>query len=225
MDQISSAMQRYAGEIYRLQEDCDDCEYVSISTLAEHVDTSLQAVSRMIRRLKEAGLVIHEPYQGVRLTPEGERVALPAIRRHRLIEVFLVDIMKFGWEETHDLADTLEFGINEALEERIDELTDYPSRCPHGDPIPRGGVMPELNDVSITKVGPGTRGRISRVRTHDPEKLRYLGELGIVPGVDFRLESTEPFNGPLRIRVGRHEHILGNKLAETIWVDPADQAD
>lgn len=221
MSEVSSAMQRYVAEIYRLQQECDEDEYVGVSSLAEHVDASLQAVSRMIRRLKEAGLVIHEPYQGVRLTPAGEREALPAIKRHRLIEVFLVDVMQFGWEETHDLADIFERGIDDVLESRIDELTDYPDRCPHGDPIPRDGVMPQLNDTSIVTLDPGTHGTISRVRTHDPEKLRYLAELGIVPGVEFHLKSRAPFNGPLRIRVGRHEHILGHELAQTVWVDPA----
>lgn len=214
-------MRRYAAEIYRLQQECDEDEYVGVSSLAEHVDASLQAVSRMIRRLKEADLVMHEPYQGVRLTPAGEREALPAIKRHRLIEVFLVDVMRFGWEETHDLADIFEQGIDEVLEARMDKLTGYPERCPHGDPIPREGVMPTLNDTSIVGLEPGTGGLISRVRTHDPDKLRYLEELGIMPGVEFQLTARAPFNGPLRVRIGRYEHIIGHELAKTVWVEPA----
>lgn len=214
-------MQRYAAEIYRLQE---DHPYVPLSALAEHADVSLQAASRMIRRLKQAGLVEHEPYAGVRLTPQGERVALPAIRRHRLIEVFLVDAMGFGWEEIHALADVFEAGINQTLEDRLDELTNHPTRCPHGDPIPsRDGVMPALNDVSLLTLEPGMAGRISRVRTHDPDKLRYLAELGLMPGVEFRLESRAPFNGPLRIRAGDQEHILGHELAAALWVEPENQ--
>jgi len=211
-------MQRYTAEIYRLQQ---DHPYVTLSMLGEHVHVSPQAVSRMIRRLKQAGLVVHKPYRGVRLTPEGERIALPAIRRHRLIEVFLVDVMRFGWEEVHNLADVLEPGINQVLEDRIDELTGHPTRCPHGDPIPtRDGVMPPLNDVSLATLRPGTKGRISRVRTHDPEKLRYLAQLGLVPDTPFELLSRAPFNGPLRIRVGNKEHILGHELATTLWVEP-----
>ncbi|MFQ5859406.1 MAG: metal-dependent transcriptional regulator [Anaerolineae bacterium] len=215
---ISPAMQRYAAEIHRLQQ---DHPYVPLSMLAEQVDVSLQAASRMIRRLKEAGLVVHEPYRGVRLTPEGERIALPSIRRHRLIEVFLVRVMRFDWEEIHDLADVLESGIDQVLEDRIDELTGRPAHCPHGDPIPtRDGVMPPVTDVSLVTLDPGVAGRISRVRTHDPDKLRYLAELELVPGVDFRLESRAPFNGPLRIRIGNEEHVIGHELAATLWVEP-----
>lgn len=216
---ISPAMQRYAAKIYRLQQ---DHAYVNLSLLAEHVDVSQQAASRMIRRLKETGLVVHEPYRGVQLTRVGERVALPLIRRHRLAEVFLVQIMRFGWEIVHELADVLEPGINQVLEDRIDELTGHPTRCPHGDPIPtREGVMPSLNDMSLVTLESGAVGRISRVRTHDPEKLRYLAELGLVPGVEFRLEAKAPFNGPLRIRAGNQEHILGHELAATLWVEPS----
>lgn len=224
MPEVSNTMRRYAAEIYRLQQECDDDEFVGVSSLAEYVDASLQAVSRMIRRLKEAGLVIHEPYQGVRLTSAGEREALPAIKRHRLIEVFLVNVMQFGWEETHDLADVFEQGIDDVLEARMDDLTGYPERCPHGDPIPREGVMPTLDDTSITTLEPGAHGTISRVRTHDPDKLRYLEELGIVPGAKFQLAAQAPFNGPLRIRIDRYEHIIGRELAQTIWVEPAAES-
>lgn len=215
---VSPAMQRYAAEIYRLQQ---DHPYVTLSMLGEHMYVSPQAISRMIRRLKQAGLVVHEPYRGVRLTPAGERVALPAIRRHRLLEVFLVDVMRFGWEEVHDLADVLEAGIDQVLEDRIDELTGHPTRCPHGDPIPtRDGVMPPLNDVSLVTLQPGAKGRISRVRTHDPEKLRYLAQLSLVPDTPFELLSRAPFNGPLRIRAGNREHVLGHELAAVLWVEP-----
>ena len=94
----SPAMQRYAAEIYRLQE---RRPFVSLAELAEHLDVSAQAVSRMVQRLKEAGFLVHKPYRGVRLTEAGERISLPAIRRHRLIEVFLVKVMGYDWSETH----------------------------------------------------------------------------------------------------------------------------
>lgn len=214
---ISPAMQRYAAEIYRLQE---DNAYVPLSLLAEQVDTSLQAASRMIRRLKEADLIVHEPYQGVRLTLKGEHLALLGVRRHRLIEVFLVQVMRFGWDEVHDMAEQLELGVNQALEDRMDELTGHPTRCPHGEPIPtRDGVMPHLNDVSLITLSPGAMGWISRVRTHDPAQLRYLKELGLVPGVGFRLLNQAPFNGPLRLRVGAQELVLGRELAARLWIE------
>ena len=216
----SSAMQRYAAEIYRLQQ---DHPYATLSSIAEHVDASLQAVSRMIKRLKHAGLVAHAPYKGVRLTPEGERTALPAIRRHRLAEVFLVKVMKFGWDEAHHLTDGFELGIDQKLEARIAELTDHPSRCPHGEPIPsKDGIMPEVTDRSLIILAPGDIGHISRIRTHDGEKLRYLAQLGLIPGVGFRFMARGPFNGPVRILVDRQEHVIGHKLATVIWVETQD---
>lgn len=214
---ISQAMQRYIAEIYRLQQ---DNAYVALSALAEQADVSLQAVSRMIRRLKKVGLVVHEPYQGVWLTPEGARTALPWIRRYRLIEVFLVQVMRFRWDEIHELTGVVERGVNQVLEDRMDELAGHPTRCPHGAPIPtRDGVMPAPNDVQLVALEPGIKGRISRVRTRDPDKLRYLAQVGLVPGVALRFQARGPFRGPLRVRVGGQEHVLGRELAATLWVE------
>ncbi len=210
-------MRNYAAELYRLQE---DHSYVPLSFLAEAMTVSLQAASRMIRRLQQAGLIVHRPYHGVRLTPEGETQALPALRRHRLAEVFLVQVMGFGWDEVHDLTDHLEPGINEILEERIDELAGYPSRCPHGEPIPSpDGHMPSVEDGPLITLEPGAKARISRVRTHDPDQLRYLGQLGLKPGKSFHLLDRAPFSGPLRIDLGTEELVLGYKLASAIWVE------
>lgn len=213
---VTEAMRRYAAEIYRLQESQD---YVSISELAEHICVSFQAISRMISRLKKGGYIIHEPYRGVRLTREGEIIALPAIRRHRLIEVFLVRIMEFGWHEVHDVTDQFELGINDLLEQRIDELLDHPTRCPHGEPIPTlDGEMPVIRDASLVESEAGRDYRISRVRVHDPEKLQYLGELGLYPGNQFRALSFAPFNGPVHILMDRHEIVLSYELAAALFV-------
>jgi DtxR family Mn-dependent transcriptional regulator len=209
-------MRRYAAEIYRLQ---DEGPTVGLSELAESVNASLQAASRMLGKLKESGFVQHEPYRGVRLTEEGVRLAMPAIRRHRLVEVFLVKVMGFGWDEVHDFADRFELGLNELLEDRIDALAGHPKRCPHGEPIPdREGVMPEVHDQSLAMVEVGSECILSRVRIHDPEKLRYLGELGLVPGVEFRLISRAPFNGPFRIAKDRQEIVLGYDLAVALYI-------
>jgi DtxR family Mn-dependent transcriptional regulator len=218
---ITPVMQHYLMEIYRLQERAGA---VSPSALADHLEVSVQAVSRMIRQLREKGLVKHEPYQGVQLLPEGERWALRSIRRHRLIEVFLVRVMGFGWHEVHALSDIFEEGINDVLEDRMDEVAGHPTRCPHGEPIPtRDGVMPALADTSLIGLNPGAVGEISRVRTEDSEKLRYLGELGLVPGVTLHLHARAPFNGPLRVLADHQEHVLGHELAAAIWITPHHQ--
>jgi DtxR family Mn-dependent transcriptional regulator len=218
MEKVTLGMRRYAAEIYRLQE---NQEYISLSELAEHIDASLQAISRMINRLRDSDLVDHKPYRGVRLTAEGEQCAMPALRRHRLVENFLVKIMGFGWDEVHDVSDQFELGINQALEDRIDELSGFPTRCPHGEPIPsKEGVMPEINDSSLVTSPSNETYCVSRVRVHEPAKLRYLGELGLVPGKCFYLISIAPFNGPVRIQLDQNELVLGYDLSAALWVEP-----
>jgi DtxR family Mn-dependent transcriptional regulator len=210
-------MQRYAAEIYRLQE---EQEVVPLASVAEHVDASIQAVSRMVKRLKTEGYLTQRMYRGVRLTPEGERIAMPAIRRHRLSEVFLVKVMGYDWAEAHELTEILVLGVNEELEDRIDSLSGFPKRCPHGEPIPdRNGEMPTVRDQPLVGLNSGVDVTISRVRTHNMDKLRYFAELGLVPGRQFSLLSCAPFRGPLRLRDDRQDHIIGYELAASLWVE------
>lgn len=214
---ITPAMRRYAAEIYRLQE---TREYVGLAELAGEVGTSSQAVARLVARLRQRGLLVHEPYRGVRLTPAGEAVALPAIRRHRITEAFLVRVLNFSWDEVHAITDRFEQGVDEAIEVRLFEAAGRPQRCPHGEPIPtRDGRMPALADASLVEMPAGETYRLSRVRVHEPEKLRYLGELGLYPGTAFALVSQGPFKGPLRIRERSQEIILGHELAAGLFVE------
>jgi DtxR family Mn-dependent transcriptional regulator len=213
---VTASMGRYAAEIYRLQE---GRRLVNLSELSEQVHATHQAVSRMIGRLKKAGYVEYEPYRGVRLTAVGVKIALPAIRRHRIIEVFMVRVMGFGWDEVHDFTDRFELGVDDLIEERIFEVAGRPTRCPHGEPIPgKNGVMPALDDASLVEMKSGVPYRLSRVRIHDPDRLHYLGELGLYPGTDFRYLSQAPFRGPLRIQVGRQEIVLSHELAAGLYV-------
>jgi DtxR family Mn-dependent transcriptional regulator len=213
----SPAMRRYAAEIYRLQQ---DYEQVSLSLLATHVATSAQAISSMVRRLGDDGYLVHEPYRGVRLTSKGEEIAMPALRRHRLVEVFLVRVMGYDWAAAHELADTFENGVNDELEDRIDELTGHPTRCPHGEPIPdKAGIIPVVRDMPLQDVPSGSDCQISRVRTHNTDKLHYIAELGLVPGVSFHLFSCAPFKGPLRLQMKPHDHVIGYELAGALWVE------
>ncbi len=210
-------MQRYAAELYRLQE---DHTMVPLSLLAEQAGTSLQAVSRMARRLKDGGFLTHEPYRGVRLTESGEAIALPSIRRHRLVEVFLVRVMGYDWAEAHELSDVMARGVNHEIERRIDRMTGYPRRCPHGEPIPdEDGRMPIINDRCLNTLNSGVDIDISRVRTHDLDKLRYCAQLSLIPGERFHLLSCAPFHGPLRLRRQREDHIIGYELASSVWVE------
>jgi DtxR family transcriptional regulator, Mn-dependent transcriptional regulator len=214
--ETSPVMREYLAEIYRLQEDEPT---VSTTSLAERLDVSAPAVPRMLKRLKSAGYVEHKPYQGVALTPLGEREALREIRRHRILEVFLVNVMGFTWDEAHTHSEDLGKGLNDPLTERMAEMTGFPIRCPHGEPIPdQDGNLPEIKDLCIMNLTVGHKGSISRVRTHDLEKLRYLASLGLVPGAEFEIVGRAPFNGPMRLRLGREEVVLGVELTQSLWV-------
>jgi DtxR family Mn-dependent transcriptional regulator len=214
---VSPAMQRYAAEVFRIQQDTPK---VSLSHLAENVESSPQAIARMVKRLTEGGYATYEPYRGVRLTTEGERIAMPALRRHRLGEVFLVKVMGYDWASAHELTDVFERGINDELEDRMDELAGHPTRCPHGEPIPtKEGKITLPKDAPLIGKEPGAKCRLSRVRTHDLDKLRYIGNLGLVPGVEFTLVSRAPFNGPLRLQFDRSDQVIGYELASNLLVE------
>lgn len=207
----------YLAEIYRIQDDLGGD--VTLSALAERMGVSLQAASRMIRRMVEEGHLIHEPYRGVRLTPQGERIALEVIRRHRILEVFLVKVMGFGWDEAHEMCESLERGMTDPLIERMDQMAGFPTRCPHGEPIPRNGQMPRLDDRPMTAWPLAERGQVSRVKTHDPEKLRYLAGASLMPGTPVTITDRSPFDGPLHVECAGQRFVLGSQLAAEIYVE------
>ena len=213
----STAMREYLAEMYRLQEDSPT---VSTTSLAERLNVSAPAIPRMLRRLQSAGYVKRVPYQGAELTERGRGEALKEIRRHRILEVFMTKIMGFSWDEIHELADDLGKGLNDIITERMAQMTGFPTRCPHGEPIPDAeGNMPEVNDICILNLGVGQKGRVSRVRTHDPERLKYFAEeLGLVPGAEFEIVGRAPFNGPMSLRVDHRDVTLGVDLTKALWV-------
>lgn len=212
----SAAMREYLAEIYRLQEDSPT---VSTTSLADRLNVSPPAIPRMLKRLQSVGYVKHVPYQGVELTERGREEALREIRRHRILEVFLVSVMGFTWDEAHEHADDLGAGLNDRLTERMSEMAGRPQRCPHGEPIPDSeGRLPPVNDVCIVNLGVGHKGAVSRVRTHEPEKLQYFASLGLMPGTAIEIMGRAPFNGPMRLRVGREEVVIGFELMKSLWV-------
>ena len=221
MTVASAGMREYLAEIYRLQE---DSPIVSTTALAEQLNVSAPAVPRMLRRLANAGYVTHRPYQGVELKEAGRQLALNEIRRHRICERFLVDVMGFRWDDSHDHAHSLAAGLNEALTERMAEMTGQPTRCPHGEPIPdHNGHLPKIEDMNLVNLGVGRKGKISRVRTHDGEKLRYFASLGVLPDQPFEVIGRAPFNGPMTLRLAQQEITLGMGLVQSVWV--SSQAD
>lgn len=212
-------MQEYLAEAYRLAHYQNNNPYVSTSALAQVMGVSAPAVTRMVQRLKDAGYLDHEPYQGIILTQTGEHEALMNIRRHRLVERFLVDVMLFGWHEVHGPADQFGAVVSDAVVQRMADMAGNPTRCPHGEPIPTAdGRMPEVRDIWLTEAEPARDYVVSRVHSHDDEKLQYLNQLGLKPGVKFYLLDRAPFDGPLRLRLGDETHFIGHTLAGVLRV-------
>ncbi|HEX9016927.1 MAG TPA: metal-dependent transcriptional regulator [Chloroflexota bacterium] len=193
---------------------------VSTSAVASALGVSEPTATTMIKRLARLGLLHHEPYHGVILTPAGEQIALEVIRHHRLLETYLVRSLGVGWEDVHAEADRLEHAISEELEARIDALLGFPATDPHGDPIPtREGRLGSTPATTIADVAVGGRAIVRAVPDGDAALLRYLAELGLVPGCAVRVEEKAPFNGPLLLSIGERREMIGFELAASIRVE------
>jgi DtxR family transcriptional regulator, Mn-dependent transcriptional regulator len=216
-------MQEYLAEAYRLVSVQGGNPYITTSALAERMNVTAPAVSAVMKRLSAHGLVEHEPYKGMRLTPKGEKEALLSIRRHRIAEIFMVKVMGFDWADVHDDADALGGAISDKMAERMEQMAGYPKRCPHGEPIPsKEGVMPVINDEPLSGVDPVASLIVSRVKSHDADELRYLASLKLVPEQKVKLLSRAPFQGPLRLSIDGNEQVIGAELAADIRVMRAD---
>lgn len=197
---------------------------VSTSAVSEHLGVSDATATMIFKDFAAAGWVEHVPYRGVRLTPLGERKAMEVIRHHRLLELYLARQLGYSWDKVHAEADKLEHVISEEFEDKVDELLGYPTVDPHGDPIPsKDGTIAERSGLTLAQLSSGDLALVLRISDQDPEKLCYLGELGLYPGVHVEVIGREPFGGPLRIRVGegagQQEHMLGPELAADIVVE------
>ncbi len=166
--------------IYAMQE---QGQKVSTSAIGERLGVSDATVTMIFKDFAAAGWVEHVPYRGVRLTPLGESKAMEVIRHHRLLELYLARQLGYTWDKVHAEADRLEHVISEEFEDKLDELLGYPTIDPHGDPIPsKDGVMVTRNGTKLSQLKEGHSARILRIRDQDPEKLCYLGQLGLYPG-------------------------------------------
>ncbi len=210
--------------IYAMQE---RGQKVSTSAVSECLGVSDATVTMLFKDFANAGWVEHAPYHGVTLTPLGERKAMEVIRHHRLLELYLARQLGYSWDKVHDEADKLEHVISEEFEDKLDALLGYPTVDPHGDPIPsKEGVIVARKGYTLQQLQEGQSALILRVSDQDPEKLRYLGRLGLYPEARVELVGRAPFGGPLHIRVGEKsqqvEHMLGPELAEHIIVTPIE---
>jgi len=215
---LSEAIENYAKAIYALARRGDGT--VTTNALAERVGVSAGSVSSMVKKLAERGLAEHEPYRGVQLTAEGRRVALSVLRHHRLLELYLAEHLGVPWDRVHEEAEALEHVISEDLAARIAAKLGHPTHDPHGDPIPDAAlVIDEGHTRSLAEMGIGERGRFVRVSDTDPEMLRYLDGRGIALGDELQVVAREPFDGPLTVRFGSEDHVLGGGLTRAMRID------
>ena len=213
---ISISAQEYLQAIYRLQ---IEPAPVSTTELAAYLEVTPASVTGMVRKLHRQGLVEHLPYQGVTLTPAGRQEALRLLRIHRLWELFLTRVLGISWDEVHAEAHRLEHATSDRLADRLAEFLDQPQADPHGQPIPsREGTLPARNSLPLSLVEAGQAVILAEVPDGNPELLRYLGDLALYPGAAIQVIAVAPFAGPLTIRLGESEQVLGRELAEQLLV-------
>ncbi len=217
---LSAKMRDYLAEVYRLNEHMSERHgYVSTSALADLLDVSAPAVNRMVTKLRDMGLLIHEPYQGIALTADGEKQALLTLRKHRIAEAFLVNVMGFGWHEVYDEAATMASALSNEITQRMVEMAQNPTICPHGEPIPHAdGTIATLQDVPLNQATLNVTSVITRILTRERDRLEYLEALQLVPGATLTVIHIAPFNGPMQLKVGEEYRIVGHNLAEIIRV-------
>ncbi len=194
---------------------------VSTSALAQHLDRSPASVTNMIKSLAERGLVEHVPYYGVRLSNEGERAALGIIRRHRVIEAYLINHLGYSWDLVHAEAERLEHAASDELVERMAAALGHPEEDPHGSPIPTAeGELTEKRHPALSDIHEAITAIVREVSDSDEERLRYLAEIGLFPGTRIKILDREPFEGPILILVAGKERSLGQRLAISVRVEP-----
>jgi DtxR family Mn-dependent transcriptional regulator len=214
---LTGQAEDYLKAIYEIER---DGEVAATTAIAGRLGIAPASVSGMVRRLGRQALVVVERYRGARLTAKGRRVALQMIRRHRILESYLVTNLSYKWDGVHDEAERLEHAASPELIERMAAALGHPTVDPHGAPIPRrDGTIDDARLRSLNDLGLGDRAKVARMSDRDPELLRYLAKLGIRPGASLRLVERAPFDGPLTVAVGKAKHVLGTTVASRVYIE------
>ncbi len=215
----SSTIEEYVEAIYKLSEKGS----VRPTPIAEMVGVSGPTVTATLRRLQDNGLVSRKAGEVV-LTKQGRTLALDIIRRHRLAERFLVDVLGIPWDEAHEDACLLEHALSPRVLTRLEEYLDNPTVCPHGHPIPTvDGDVAEVEGLSLCEFGTGSEVRIVQVSEDDEAMLAYLGSMGMFPGTTVKVCEVAPFKGPLLVDVDGATYALGRDVADRILVKSAGE--
>jgi DtxR family transcriptional regulator, Mn-dependent transcriptional regulator len=221
-NELTAVAQDYLKVIWNAQE--WSLEKVSTKMLAEKIGVSASTASESIRKLAEQGLVDHEKYGAVTLTESGRRAALAMVRRHRLLEAFLVKELGYSWDEVHDEAEVLEHAVSDRLVARIDAKLGFPQRDPHGDPIPGSdGQVPTPPARQLWSCDDGDAGTVARISDADPEMLRYFDSIGISLDSRLRVLTRREFAGMISVAVESADGVpttvdLGSPAAQAIWM-------
>jgi DtxR family Mn-dependent transcriptional regulator len=212
---VSESAQDYLKAIWKLQQS----EELSTTALADALGVSPASATAMLKKLATLGLVVHERYHGATLTPTGERMALEVVRHHRLLELYLMEALGLSWDQVHEEAERLEHHLSDELEARIDRALGFPTRDPHGDPIPSPELLLQSDEmVCLSDLEAGSMTVVRRVPDGDPELLRYLATLGLVPAEEVTIVEQAPFDGPVTVEVRGARYAIGRSLAAQIEV-------
>ncbi|MDZ7679748.1 MAG: metal-dependent transcriptional regulator [Acidimicrobiales bacterium] len=190
--------------------------------LAEAMGTSPGTATTHVKRLADRGLVVHTPYVGVALTDRGRAAAVRAIRRHRLVERFLADVLGYDWKDADRLATTFEHELPDEVEERINTTLGHPDSCPHGFPIPEASALDVPPLPPLADLEPGDVAVVAVPGSTDPDIVEFLDGLGLVPGARIEVREKHPFDGPLVVRVEGHDRTLGRPVANQVFVRSGD---
>ncbi|MHB1063969.1 MAG: metal-dependent transcriptional regulator [Georgenia sp.] len=221
-EELTTANQDYLKVIWSVQEWTQDP--VTTSVLARRISLSPSTVSEAVKRLTAQGLLVHARYGAIELTAAGRAAALGVVRRHRLIETFLVAELGYGWDEVHEEAEILEHAVSDRMIDALDARLGHPERDPHGDPIPtRDGEVPAPAAVQLHLAEGGAHVRVARISDSDPQVLRYFADLGVALDTELRVLERRAFAGTLTVRVvDRPESFeVGLTAAEAVWVTRA----
>lgn len=213
---LSQSVEDYLKVIYVLETEGSGA---TTNNIAEMLEVSSASVTNMLKRLSGLNLIEHKSYKGAKLTDAGRKIALEILRHHRLLELYLKEVMGYSWDEVHDEAEKLEHHISEQFEDKIAELLNHPTHDPHGDPIPtKDGVMPEMASLPISQANTDQQYIIGRVKDQDPELLRYLEKIGVIPGVKIKILEKAPFDGPVKVLLEKEEKTIGFAIAEQVYL-------
>jgi DtxR family Mn-dependent transcriptional regulator len=213
---LSQAIQDYLKTIYKLQQEEDQ---VSTTKIAKTLNISGASVTGMLKRLASMKLVDYHSYKGVKLSDDGNKLALEILRHHRLLELYLKESLGFSLAKVHDEACRLEHYVSEEFVEKIDSILGYPEFSPLGNPIPsKKGELPQRDLVQLNEITPPENVIIAQLDDEDPEMLEYFENMQLLPKKEIKVKEKAPFNGPITIQIDDQEKILGNEIAKCIFV-------